>query len=68
MISPHPLEIGGEEILHEDPQRPAVRDGMVDGEDEHVIVRRTAEHHGPIERSGNEVEGSAENFLSEFLD
>ncbi len=43
-------DIGGEEILHEHPEAPAVGDGVMNREDENVIVGRAAQVDHAIKR------------------
>ena len=54
--------------MHENTQRPAVRDGVMDRENEHVIVGRAPKSGRAIKRPLHQVERLAEDFLRQFLD
>ena len=62
------LHVREAEILDEHPQRPAVRHGVVDREQQHVVVRGAPQQQRAVERALQEVEGAAEVFRRDLVD
>ena len=58
-----PRYVGSAEILDKGSEAPTISDGVMNGEDEQVIVGISTEHFDTIERTLDEIERLAEGFL-----
>ena len=63
-----PRDVGGAEILNEGSEAPAISDGVMNGEDQQMIVGISTEDVDTIERTLDEIERLAERGLHQFLD
>ena len=66
--SHHYLDVSCEEILNKNPQTPAVGNGMMNRENQHVLVGRATQISHAVERPLHEVEWRAENLRGQFFD
>ena len=62
-----PQDIGGAQVLDEGAERPTVGDGMMDGENQQMVVGTAPENVHAIERTLHEIERLAESFLHQFF-
>ena len=63
-----PLHIGHTQILDEHTQGPAIGNGMMNREDQNVIVGAPPKHFDPVKRSSDQIEWLAENLFRQLFD
>ena len=65
----HPSQyISRTQVLHESAESPAVGNGMMNGQDQQMVVGTKPENSHAIERTLHKIERLTEGFLHQFFD
>src|ERR1700688_3503389 len=62
------LHISKTELLDEHAQRPAIGNGMMNCEDQNMVIGASAQYLHPVERSLDRIERLPENLLRQLFD
>src|ERR1700730_11070882 len=63
-----PLQISSAQILDKHTQRPAIGNGMMNREDQHMVIGGPTEPLGSVKRSSHQIEWLAENLSLQLFD